>query len=84
MNVVVKNNPNLSDEQLERLMKISRRNKVAENIVEAALNTDSVIPKKYSYDNIYVQEVKGGKDNTTAVYYDNSEFEEELPRYKHR
>lgn len=70
----------LSKEEIGKLMRISRKEKLAENIVEAALNTDSVLPRKYMNNEKYVREIHGGKDNTTAVYYDS----EEIPEYKHR
>ena len=70
----------LSKEDISKLMRISKKGKVAENIVEAALNTDSILPRKYMNNDLYVHKISGGKDNTTAVYYDS----EEIPEYKHR
>ena len=70
----------LSKEEIAKLMRISKKGKVAENIVEAALNTDSILPREYMDNELYVHEISGGKDNTTAVYYDS----EEIPEYKHR
>ena len=70
----------LSKEEISKLMRISKKGKVAENIVEAALNTDSILPKEYMDNELYAHKISGGKDNTTAVYYDS----EEIPEYRHR
>lgn len=67
----------LSEEELKRLIMESKGNELAKNIVETALNKDSEIPKKYSYDHIYVKEIKGGKDNATALFYDAEAYQKE-------
>ena len=67
----------LSDDDILAICKTTDRAKLAQKIVEKAIRHDSIIPEKYEEYNGLHQYIPGGKDNTTAGVYLQTQKEEE-------
>lgn len=59
----------LSDEQISKILKRVKPEKICRAIVDTALSTDSFVRPGLRNDSNYYEIINGGKDNTTAVLY---------------
>ena len=72
---------NLSNEQLEEIIKRSNPNGIAKTVVEEALTNDSTIRPELAGNSNYYETIKGGQDNaTTAVFIPSIKRERERIR----